>query len=501
MSQKRTVIYKLERHKWPDEIAAEKRERRKKLAVIGSCLLFFIAGFFLSRATAGGVSGGEKSAEMEKFDTVYSLMNEKWYFGKDIEDLSTVLMENAIAAMAASSIDPHTSYMSLEDAASFSSSLEGTFIGVGLQFYENSKGEYVVLDIFENSPAQQAGIERGDVLVSIDGHACDELSQDEIKSLLGKEQDQEVELSVKRNGKTLSLQVVPSVVDNSVIAYVEDGYGYIRLSSFAENSAADMESALKRISAASESKLILDLRDNGGGYLRAAMDIAKYFLPKGSVVFQSEDRNGNRSEYRLEDDYTPFSFDRIVILMNGNTASASEALISALNDHLGDQVVLVGTTTYGKGTMQTSIPFSDGTSIKYTSGQWFSSKGEKINGVGIDPDIEVQLDEARTATMLIYKNDIEVKEDEVADIAKPVQIYLRFLGYDADRSDAYFSARSAQALRAFQKDHGLTADGVIDNETAQALADAAGIYWNEHRNELDTQLNKAMEIIYGREAV
>ena len=128
-------------------------------------------------------------------------------------------------------------------------------------------------------------------------------------------------------------------------------------------------------------------------------------------------------------------------------------------------------------------------------------EGEKINGVGIDPDIEVQLDEARTATMLIYKNDIEVKEDEVADIAKPVQIYLRFLGYDADRSDAYFSARSAQALRAFQKDHGLTADGVIDNETAQALADAAGIYWNEHRNELDTQLNKAMEIIYGREAV
>lgn len=498
MAEKKTVIYKLERHKWPDEIAAEKRKRRQKLAIVCSCLLFFVAGFFVSRATAGTMTGNETSMQMEKLETVYALMNEKWYFGKDIDDLSTQLLENAIAAMAQSEVDPHTSYMSLADAQSFSTSLEGTFIGVGLQFYQNSDGAYIVADIFENSPAQKAGFQRGDRLVSIDGTDCGSLTSDAIKAMLTEKEGEAVTLVVERGDQTHTLQVTPSVVDNSVIAYVEDGYGYVRLSSFSENSAADMESALKRISDAGETKLIFDLRDNGGGYLSAALDIAKCFLPKGTVVFQSEDRNGNRSEYVLEDEQTPFAFDQIVILMNANTASASEALISALDDNLGDRVVLVGNTTYGKGTMQTSVPFRDGTSLKYTTAQWFSSKGTVINGVGIQPDVEVSLDAAKTTSMMIYKEDIHVEEDQVAEIAKPVQIYLRFLGYDADRSDAYFSARSAAALRQFESEHGLKADGVIDNETAQALADAASIYWNENREQLDTQLREAVDQIYGR---
>ena len=99
---------------------------------------------------------------------------------------------------------------------------------------------------------------------------------------------------------------------------------------------------------------------------------------------------------------------------------------------------------------------------------------------------------------MIYKDDIRVEEDTVADIARPVQIYLRFLGYDADRSDEYFSAQSAEALRQFESDHGMTVDGVIDNETAQALADAAAVYWNENKEQLDTQMREAVDIIYGR---
>ena len=244
MAKKRTVIYKLERHKWPDEIAAEKRERRKKLAVICSCLLFFAAGFFVSGAMGKGSAGAENSMEMEKLETVYSLLNEKWYFGKDIEDLSVTLMEKAIAGMASSDLDIHTTYMSLEDAQTFSSSLEGTFIGVGLQFYQNSRGEYIVADVFENSPAQKAGIERKDRLVQVEGSLCDELSQDEIKDMLTKSEGKEVSLVIEREGRELEVQVTPAVVDSSVIAYEENGYGYLQLSSFSENSGADVESAL-----------------------------------------------------------------------------------------------------------------------------------------------------------------------------------------------------------------------------------------------------------------
>ena len=501
MGEKRTVIYKLERHKWPDEIEAEKKARRRKFAVVCSCLLFFAAGFFVAKGTQGTVVSGEASAEMQKLESVYTILNEDWYFGKDIQDLSTTLLEKAISAMAYSESDPHTYYMSQEDAQNFSSSLEGTFVGIGIQFYQNAQGQYVVSAVFENSPAQKAGLQRGDLIISVMGEDCSTLSSGEIQELLALSEDETAQIVIERDGAQQTVSVKPAVVDNTVAAYVEDGYGYVVLSSFAENSGTDMQSALKRIRDAGESKIILDLRDNGGGYLSSALDIAACFLPQDTIVFQSEDRSGERTEYKVTEGYTPISFDKIVILMNENTASASEVLISALDENLGDQVIMVGNTTYGKGTMQTSVPFSDGTSLKYTTAQWFSSQGKQINGVGITPDVEVALDEARSIGMPNYTEEISVEADSVAAIAKPVQIYLRFLGYDADRSDEYFSQASSRALAQFQRDQGLEADGVIDNETAEALVNAAGVYWNEHEEELDTQKRKAVEIIHGREAV
>lgn len=501
MGEKRTVIYKLERHKWPDEIEAEKKARRRKFAVVCSCLLFFAAGFFVAKGMQGTVVSGEASAEMQKLESVYTILNEDWYFGKDIQDLSTTLLEKAISAMAYSESDPHTYYMSQEDAQNFSSSLEGTFVGIGIQFYQNAQGQYVVSAVFENSPAQKAGLQRGDLIISVMGEDCSTLSSGEIQELLALSEDETAQIVIERDGAQQTVSVKPAVVDNTVAAYVEDGYGYVVLSSFAENSGTDMQSALKRIRDAGESKIILDLRDNGGGYLSSALDIAACFLPQDTIVFQSEDRSGERTEYKVTEGYTPISFDQIVILMNENTASASEVLISTLDENLGDQVIMIGNTTYGKGTMQTSVPFSDGTSLKYTTAQWFSSQGKQINGVGITPDVEVSPDEARSIGMPNYTEEISVEADSVAVIAKPVQIYLRFLGYDADRSDEYFSQASSRALAQFQRDQGLEADGVIDNETAEALVNAAGVYWNEHEEELDTQKRKAVEIIHGREAV
>ena len=434
MGEKRTVIYKLERHKWPDEIEAEKKARRRKFAVVCSCLLFFAAGFFVAKGTQGTVVSGEASAEMQKLESVYTILNEDWYFGKDIQDLSTTLLEKAISAMAFSETDLHTYYMSQEDAQNFSTSLEGTFVGIGIQFYQNAQGQYVVSAVFENSPAQKAGLQRGDLIISVMGEDCSTLSSGEIQELLALSEDETAQIVIERDGAQQTVSVKPAVVDNTV-----------------------------------ESKIILDLRDNGGGYLSSALDIAACFLPQDTIVFQSEDRSGERTEYKVTEGYTPISFDQIVILMNENTASASEVLISALDENLGDQVIMIGNTTYGKGTMQTSVPFSDGTSLKYTTAQWFSSQGKQINGVGITPDVEVSLDEARSIGMPNYTEEISVEADSVAVIAKPVQIYLRFLGYDADRSDEYFSQASSSALAQFQRDQGLEADGVIDNETAEAL--------------------------------
>ena len=299
MGEKRTVIYKLERHKWPDEIEAEKKARRRKFAVVCSCLLFFAAGFFVAKGTQGTVVSGEASAEMQKLESVYTILNEDWYFGKDIQDLSTTLLEKAISAMAYSESDPHTYYMSQEDAQNFSSSLEGTFVGIGIQFYQNAQGQYVVSAVFENSPAQKAGLQRGDLIISVMGEDCSTLSSGEIQELLALSEDETAQIVIERDGAQQTVSVKPAVVDNTVAAYVEDGYGYVVLSSFAENSGTDMQSALKRIRDAGESKIILDLRDNGGGYLSSALDIACRRTPSCS---SQRIAAGNAPNIRLRKD-------------------------------------------------------------------------------------------------------------------------------------------------------------------------------------------------------
>ena len=298
--------------------------------------------------------------------------------------------------------------------------------------------------MFENSPAQKAGLQRGDLIISVMGEDCSTLSNGEIQELLALSEDETAQIVIERAGAQQTVSVKPAVVDNTVAAYVEDGYGYVVLSSFAENSGTDMQSALKRIRDAGESKIILDLRDNGGGYLSSALDIAACFLPQDTIVFQSEDRSGERTEYKVTEGYTPISFDQIVILMNENTASASEVLISALDENLGDQV------DHGR---QYDLWQRDDADERAVQRRHIAEvydrtvvlqPGQADQRRGITPDVEVSLDEARSIGMPNYTEEISVEADSVAAIAKPVQIYLRFLGYDADRSDEYFSQASSR---------------------------------------------------------
>ena len=152
--------------------------------------------------------------------------------------------------------------------------------------------------------------------------------------------------------------------------------------------------------------------------------------------------------------------DKIVVLQNENTASASEVLIGALKDNLGDKVTTVGTTSYGKGTEQVTVPFSDGTSFKYTIAHWYTPNGTSINKKGFKPDIKVELGEAKTTSYYKFKKKDVIKKDSVDDNAKALQVYLQYLGYNVDRTDTYFSNTSSQGLANFQQDHGLEVTAV-----------------------------------------
>lgn len=494
MEEKKVVRYKLVRHKWPDEIAAQKAKRNHNLLFICCCIVCFIGGILSAQLLP--VVAGTDAKDMDKFSQVYDALDNKWYFGKDIEDLDNKLMNLAISGMADGSGDAHTTYMDAETASNFTTSLEGNFVGIGVQYYAMNENTFVIDRVFKNSPADQAGIVKGDQLSKINGESCDGLTLDQIAEKIKGDAGSKVSLEIIREGKPINLEVVRGEVNNSVFGEVENGVGVLEISSFAETSGTETGMYLKDFKDKGVSKLVIDLRDNGGGYLKAAVDIASYLMPKDSVIFKEEERNGKIQEFIATGTSDKYEFDKIVILVNNSTASASEVLASALQEQLNAEIV--GVLTYGKGTVQVTLPFSDGSSLKYTTAQWLTSKDNKINGVGIAPNHIIELDPAITTGAPSLEEGESYAGDTVSKVAKPVQMYLKFLGYKVDRTDEYFSLTSAEALRSYQKDNGLEVTGVIDDKTMSALLSSCSIYWHDNQASLDLQKMKAMEVVNGK---
>lgn len=494
MEEKKIVKYKLVRHKWPDEIEAEKKIRRRKMLTVASCIICFLLGFFASNVVPH-LATSKTSDEMEKFDDIYNIMSKKWYFGKDVDDLNNTLMTSAINGMIGGGEDPHTIYMDAVEAADFTSSLEGNFVGIGVQYYALNEKTFIIDKVFKNSPAETAGIIKGDQIFSINGEACEGMSIDDIASKIKGDAGTNVELEILREGKTVPMNVVRGEVKSSVYGEFHDKVGVLEISTFAESSGEEVGAYLKDFKAQGADQLIIDLRDNGGGYLKAAQEIISYLLPSDTVIFKELDKDGNYKEYMTLPDHEQYSFHKIVVLVNNSTASASEVLTMALQEKVNAEVV--GVNTYGKGTVQVSLPFADGSSIKYTTAEWTSPSGTQINGVGIKPNYEVSLDPAITTGAPKLEEDVVIKEDTVSVAAKSVQIYLKFLGYSVDRTDMYFSIKSAQALRNYQSDNGMEVTGEINTDVIAALLSSCSLKWHNEQSTLDLQMMKAMEVVHG----
>lgn len=476
----------------PQKPEENKTIRRILIAAAVLCLACFAGGFsiaVLSQRAADGNTG-----ELGKLEKIYSLLQNKWYYAKDHPDLSTELIENAISGMTILEDDAHTNYFSLEQAQAFSSSLAGSNVGIGVSFYPGENGEMVVRSVFVNSTADQAGIEPGDVIVQVQDQEAGSLESEDLVSYIKSFEGKNMDLKIVRDGSERTVTVTPGSYDTTVSVTNEDGYGIITLNSFSENSGTEFAEAARRVQAAGNKDLILDLRNNSGGYLSAAREIASTLLPEDSVIFLEETADGNRKELKTDGSFEQVPFEHIYILQNGGSASASEVLIGALQDNFGkDVVTTIGQTTYGKGTEQVSIPFSDGTSLKYTMAQWYTPDGTSINLKGFEPDVPVELEDVQTVRYAGMEDE-SFKGDEVHPNAKAVQIYLNYLGYPVTRQDEYFAPASAQALKRFEADAGLEADGIVDQETLDALVKAVGAKMNAAGADGDPDLKKAMEL-------
>lgn len=326
---------------------------------------------------------------IEKLNNTLSIINQNFY-----EEINPeVLYEGALDGMMAALNDPYSCYYTPEEAAAVFQTTSGSYVGIGCYVGQlKDSNEIVVVSVAEDSPAEKAGLLPKDILIAVDGKDISNLNLDYAMTFIKGNEGSTVVVTVKRGDKTLDLTMKRARIEQKTVSYrmIGDGIGYILVSSFYENTATETKAALEELEKQGMSKLIIDLRENPGGLFDTAVKMLDLMLEKGLLVAYTDSRQGAEVKSFTKDEDR---FDKpLVILINGNSASASELFTQTMRDY--EKATVMGTKSYGKGVYQTLWPIGEDNSfIKYTGGRYYSPKGVCIHDKGIEPDIVVELEE------------------------------------------------------------------------------------------------------------
>lgn len=318
-------------------------------------------------------------AALKDFLDAYTNITDNYYEDIDKEKM----LDKAVDAMLRYLDETYTTYLNDDEKKALEEKLSGTYEGIGIEI----NGPKIV-GVLKNSPAEKAGIRIGDELLSINNTDVTEQNGNYISVLIKTSASKPIEIKVLREEEELTFWVsVETITSKDIVYEVKDNnIGYLGISIFSKTLTSQVEEALRELESDGIQKLIIDLRGNTGGYLDTAEGVASLFLKKGDLIYSLEDKNDKTSYY---DQTTTRRTYPIVVLMNSNSASASEILAAALKDSYG--AVIVGEKSYGKGKVQQTYNLKDGSMAKYTSARWLRPNGVCIDGVGIKPDYQVEL--------------------------------------------------------------------------------------------------------------
>lgn len=351
-------------------------------------------------------------SKIEKYIKSVKAVIDKNYLWKDEID-ENELIESAVAGYVEGLGDKYTEYIAEEDMEEFTEDITGTFVGIGIYMVADQETDSIIVYYpIPESPAEKAGIEAGDIIKSVDGVEYKYEDFDTIADNIRGEEGTKVKLVIERDGKEIEFEITRETVNTNPITteVLENNIGYLKLPSFDSGSAENLKEKVEELQKQGCTSLVIDLRNNGGGIVDEATDIADLFLEKGKTIMTTKDNNGNEEITKTESGVT-FNMP-LVILANENSASASEILIGALKDN--GRATIIGTKTYGKGVIQTVIPLSNGGSLKITTAEYYTPNGTAIHEIGIDPDVEVELPDTVTS---IYS----VKRSEDTQLQKAIE--------------------------------------------------------------------------------
>lgn len=431
-------------------------------------------------------------------------INADWLYRAGLTEALKQRPELYEAVMSAilSSIDEHSVFYQSGEFEQFISQLEGVIGGIGITFNE-SGGNLVVGSVYEDTPAARSGIQPGDILYSADDNNLLGVSIATAQGYIRGELGTEVTIGVLREGyeeplyftmvreeigeKQSVLYTVLSGVDEDD-PELERNVMYIRIYSFMDNSGEQFGQAIAEADAQGITDIIIDVRDNGGGYISAAAEIANYFVPNGNVIV-TEDHKVDLFDVVYKSDNERTVQNDVVVLVNGNSASASEILAAAIQEN--EVGVLIGTQTYGKGTVQSSVSLKDGEAMKFTSAYYLTPNENNIDQVGITPDAVVENSvvpfDYSGYSDFDYSNVYQRGMSDI-NVARAKKIFEVWGWYSGDVDDPYFDSQLELAVTQFQSSEGLFPYGVLDLTTQAALYKAL----TETTVEIDDQLTAAM---------
>lgn len=348
---------------------------------------------------------------IEKTLEKYREIIDKYYLGEVDE---TKLEEGAIKGYIEGLGDPYTEYISKEDMESYLDDTMGNFVGIGIYMVKNTNYDKIqVLSTIKGSPAEKAGIQAGDLIISVDGVEYKAADMTTASNNIKGEEGTKVTIELLRGTQTVKYEIAREKIKVNPVEgkVLSNNIGYISFTSFDETTAQDFKAKYEELAKQGIQSLIIDLRNNGGGMVDQALEIADYVATKDSVLLYEVDKNNKETVKKATTD--PIINMPIIILTNENTASASEILAGALKD-LG-KAKIVGTKTYGKGVIQQILKLSDGSGLKITIEEYQTPNKSKINKVGIEPDEKVELPEN-------VDNVFNVKESEDTQLQKAIEM-------------------------------------------------------------------------------
>ncbi len=360
---------------------------------------------------------GSNTAVIQKINKLESLIDK--FYMEDVED--SKLADGIYKGLLASLGDPYSCYYTADEYKALMESSSGVYCGIGATVSQDvTTGIISIVKPFVNGPAYEAGILPGDIVYKVNGEEVTGKDLTEVVSRIKGEEGTKAEITIVREGKTepIEFSIPRKTVEVPTIEYemLDNKIGYIAISEFDEVTAEQFRKAIDDLDKKGQKGLVVDIRNNPGGLLDTVVDMLDRMLPKGLIVY-TEDKYGTREE-KFSDGKEEFN-KPLAVLINGNSASASEIFAGAIQDY--KRGTIVGTTSFGKGIVQSIIPLYDGTAIKVTVSKYYTPNGKNIHGIGISPDVKAELNDKLKQQVVIEKKDDNQLQKAIEIIKKEIK--------------------------------------------------------------------------------